>query len=54
MSTLARTSEAVRFDEKIYPYGPTRSTVKGAPLNSDELRKIDAYWRASLLCLLKT
>jgi xylulose-5-phosphate/fructose-6-phosphate phosphoketolase len=52
MSTLARTSGAVRFDEKIYPYGPARSTVKGAPLNSDELRKIDAYWRASLyLCL---
>jgi xylulose-5-phosphate/fructose-6-phosphate phosphoketolase len=33
-------------------YGPTRSTVSGTPLNPDELRKIDAYWRASLyLCL---
>jgi len=28
-------------------YGTVRSTVKGAPLSADELRKIDAYWRAS-------
>ena len=29
-----------------------RSTVRGTPLSPDELRKIDAYWRASLyLCL---
>ena len=48
MSTLTRTSEAVRVDEKITAYGPARATVKGAPLSSDELRKIDAYWRATL------
>jgi phosphoketolase len=36
----------------ISAYGTARSTVKGAPLSPDELRKIDAYWRASLyLCL---
>ena len=36
----------------ISAYGTARSTVQGAPLNPDELRKIDAYWRASLyLCL---
>jgi xylulose-5-phosphate/fructose-6-phosphate phosphoketolase len=33
-------------------YGPTRATVGGIVLNPDELRQIDAYWRASLyLCL---
>jgi xylulose-5-phosphate/fructose-6-phosphate phosphoketolase len=32
--------------------GEARSTVEGAPLDPDELRRIDAYWRASLyLCL---
>ena len=48
MSTLAKTSEAVRVDEKISAYGTARSTVKGTPLSSDELRKVDAYWRATL------
>jgi V/A-type H+-transporting ATPase subunit A len=39
-------------DLTISAYGTARSTVKGAPLSADELRKIDAYWRASLyLCL---
>src|SRR5277367_4108803 len=33
-------------------YGTARSTIQGSPLSSEELRKIDAYWRASLyLCL---
>jgi len=27
-------------------YGPARSTVTGAPLDRDELRKTDAWWRA--------
>ena len=37
---------------RISAYGTARSTVAGAPLSPDELRKIDAYWRASLyLCL---
>ena len=48
MSTLAKTSETVRADENISAYGTARSTVKGTPLSSDELRKIDAYWRATL------
>ena len=55
MTTVARKSEALLYDEKtstISAYGPARSTIKGTPLNPDELRKIDAYWRASLyLCL---
>ena len=38
--------------EAISAYGPARSTIKGAPLSSEELNKIDAYWRASLyLCI---
>ena len=48
MKTLAKTSEPIRADEKLSAYGTARSTVKGSPLSSDELRKIDAYWRASL------
>ncbi len=27
-------------------YGNARSTIQGSPLSSEELRKIDAYWRA--------
>ena len=48
MATLAKTSEMVRADENISAYGKARSTVKGTPLSSEELRKIDAYWRATL------
>ena len=52
MSTLERVSQSIRVDEKISAYGTARSTIKATPLSSDELRKIDAYWRASLyLCL---
>jgi xylulose-5-phosphate/fructose-6-phosphate phosphoketolase len=41
-----------KTDLAISAYGTARSTLKGAPLNPDEVRKIDAYWRASLyLCL---
>jgi xylulose-5-phosphate/fructose-6-phosphate phosphoketolase len=33
-------------------YGTARATIGGKPLSPDELRKIDAYWRASLyLCM---
>ncbi|WP_026733347.1 phosphoketolase family protein [Fischerella sp. PCC 9605] len=28
-------------------FGPARSTVEGAPLSSDELRKMHAFWRAA-------
>ena len=34
--------------QAISAYGPARSTITGTPLSSDELEKIDAYWRASL------
>ncbi len=52
MTTLARKPDTSGVDQRISAYGTARSTVSGAPLNSDELRKMDAYWRASLyLCL---
>jgi xylulose-5-phosphate/fructose-6-phosphate phosphoketolase len=49
-TTLARTSETAYAENTsaISAYGAARSTIKGAPLGSDELQKIDAYWRASL------
>ena len=44
--------EALCSDGRISAYGSARSTIKGAPLSPEELRKVDAYWRASLyLCL---
>ena len=44
--------EALCSDGKISAYGSARSTIKGTPLSPEELRKVDAYWRASLyLCL---
>ena len=52
MSLDTKSSESIRLDEKISAYGAARSTVTGTPLSPDELRNIDAYWRASLyLCL---
>src|SRR5438477_5180820 len=52
MRSTMRTDELLRSDEAISPYGSARSTVEGTPLSPDELRKVDAYWRASLyLCL---
>ena len=33
-------------------FGKARATVQGSPLSAEEVRKFDAYWRASLyLCL---
>ncbi len=38
--------------EAISAYGPARSTITGTPLSPEEVKKIDAYWRASLyLCM---
>jgi xylulose-5-phosphate/fructose-6-phosphate phosphoketolase len=52
MRTPVRTGETLRSGEAISAYGTARSTVEGTPLSPDELRKVDAYWRASLyLCL---
>ncbi|KAL2847201.1 XFP N-terminal domain-containing protein [Aspergillus pseudoustus] len=39
-------------EESISAYGAARSTVSGTPLSTDELRKTEGYFRASLyLCL---
>jgi xylulose-5-phosphate/fructose-6-phosphate phosphoketolase len=52
MTTPAKQPLAVHGDKSISAYGPARATVKGTPLSLDELRRIDAYWQASLyLCL---
>jgi xylulose-5-phosphate/fructose-6-phosphate phosphoketolase len=49
---MAIVSTEANAAEAISAYGPARSTIKGAPLSSEELNKIDAYWRASLyLCI---
>ena len=38
--------------DSLSAYGEARSTIEGAPLDPDELRLMDAYWRASMyLCL---
>src|SRR5579864_4642329 len=44
MSTIDITLPAEILD--ISPYGRTRSTVKGHPLSTEELRKTETYWRA--------
>jgi xylulose-5-phosphate/fructose-6-phosphate phosphoketolase len=52
MATLSSTDKAFQTDSSLSAYGTARSTVQGKPLDAEELRKIDAYWRASLyLCL---
>src|SRR6516165_1979658 len=33
-------------EKSLSAYGPARATVSGSPLSADELRKINAYWRA--------
>jgi len=39
-------------ENSISAYGTARSTVGGTPLDTEEIKKIDAYWQASLyLCL---
>src|SRR5450631_2957933 len=43
MKLLAKTEE---FTGSLSAEGIARSTVAGAPLTTDELNKIDAYWRA--------
>jgi xylulose-5-phosphate/fructose-6-phosphate phosphoketolase len=52
MTSPALQPTTIQEDESISAYGPARSTIKGSPLSIDELRKIDAYWQASLyLCM---
>ena len=43
MTLLAKTEELL---EPLNAEGTARSTVAGAPLGADELKQIDAYWRA--------
>ena len=44
--------EVARTESPLSAYGTARATIAGAPLDRDELRKVDAYWRASLyLCM---
>jgi hypothetical protein len=33
--------------ESLSVYGEARSTIEGAPLAPDELRRTDDYWRAT-------
>ena len=40
------TSETVANPTSLSAYGKARSTVTGTPLNAQEVRKTDAYWRA--------
>jgi xylulose-5-phosphate/fructose-6-phosphate phosphoketolase len=52
MTSLDNQQRKVQGGESISAYGPARSTIKETPLSPDELRKIEAYWQASLyLCL---
>ncbi len=44
MSTL--TTNPSSEVSSLSPYGETRSTIGGKPLNADELHNTDAYWRA--------
>ena len=41
-----------RVNDELTAYGVARSTVPGAPLNAEELRKTDAYWRACTYLML--
>ena len=44
MSTIEASIPAAVSE--LSPYAPTRSTISGAPLSADELRRTEAYWRA--------
>jgi xylulose-5-phosphate/fructose-6-phosphate phosphoketolase len=52
--TIDRTAtlDGRQTDAQILAYGAARATIQATPLDADELRRIDAYWRASLyLCV---
>ena len=46
VSTPLKVAETDSSNSSISCYGSARSTVAGSPLSAEELRKIDAYWRA--------
>jgi xylulose-5-phosphate/fructose-6-phosphate phosphoketolase len=43
---MAAISAPLEKNDAISAFGPARSTVEGAPLSADELRKLHAFWRA--------
>ncbi len=43
---MVATPSKAATDSSISAFGTARSTVEGAPLTPEELRKIHAYWRA--------
>ena len=51
MATVTATPKAPSVDGEaaasISAFGKARSTVSGNPLNADDVKKIDAFWRAS-------
>src|SRR5271155_351232 len=52
ITPVLEVEEPSPISTSLIAYGKARSTISGTPLNPDELRQIDAYWRASLyLCL---
>jgi hypothetical protein len=52
MSTPSSSLEAPSYDLSLSAYVTARATIEGNPLSPDELRNIDAYWRAGLyLCV---
>ena len=48
MATTKLINTPVAGSDDLSAYGAARSTIQGAPLTPDELRKTDAYFRASL------
>ena len=49
---MATTIAPEKIGDEITAYGAARSTVPGAPLSEEELRKTDAYWRACTYLML--
>jgi xylulose-5-phosphate/fructose-6-phosphate phosphoketolase len=48
MTAVAKQQKEHGSDSSLSAYGRARATITGTPLSPDELRKIDAYWRATL------
>jgi xylulose-5-phosphate/fructose-6-phosphate phosphoketolase len=48
MTALVSEQRVAGVDNSLSAYGRARSTITGSPLDPEELRKVDAYWRATL------
>ena len=48
-TTVRAKSDAI---DALSAFGKARSTIKGTPLSAEELRKTDAFWRASTYAIL--